>query len=151
MRACAQKLNTIAVDQVKPFIKYSSSVYFDNLWICNHIFVKVSEIRIISCVTQRVGVRGLNLLRLADRLGCHYMNLLPGYFTLLGNFSFRSLGDKFNCLFDTPGRYLLSSSFTRQYIRTSLQWCKLDICFASLNLLENSTKFCCPGEYLNCN
>ena len=105
MRACAQKLNTIAVDQVKPFIKYSSSVYFDNLGICNHIFVKVSEIRIISCETQRVGVRGLNLIRSVDRLGCHDMNLLPGYLHYSGNSSRRSLGNTFNWFFDTPGRY----------------------------------------------
>lgn len=85
----------------KPFIKYSSSLYFDNLWICNYIFVKVSELRIISWVTQRVVVRGLNLSLLVHRLGCYYMNLLPGY----GSSSLRSLVNKLNCLFDTTGRH----------------------------------------------
>ena len=82
--------------RTKPFIKYSSSLYFDNLWICNYIFVKVSELWIISRVTQRVAVRGLKLSLLVDRLGCHYMNLLFGY----SNTSFRSLVSKLNYLFD---------------------------------------------------
>ena len=55
--ACEHALKPAKQDRSrssKPFIKYSSSLYFDNLWICNYIFVKVSELRIISRVTQRL-------------------------------------------------------------------------------------------------
>ena len=79
----------------KPFIKYSSSLYFDNLWICNYIFVKVSELTIISRVTQRVVVRGLKLSLLVDCLGWYYKNLLLGY----GNPPFASSVYKLNFLF----------------------------------------------------